>query len=595
MDKKDNTFGRRPGTCAVRFAAAAVLACSTWHAAQAQQVFVGPAFEAACQYHSIQQAVDDAISTGHFNNISVSSHWIATNDALVVNNSNPLTIEGGFDCSTGSRNGQSVMDGANAPAGSPVINHGGTAKLTVEHMVIDNGTGGGIVSSTPAPLTLIDVTLSNNSGIDGAGLSLIGRFNVAEKPVLLLGTEFIGNKATANGGAINAVYSHIDIESGFQSDNTFILNTAQGDGGAIWALDSDLTINTHSASSNVAFMSSNSAVGKGGAMYLLHVQNAGLDYIIKNDDPTRPLRFFNNSAAQGGVIYMISQPSVDGDVTAAFLTMTNTVMTQNNADQGAAIFASAIGRDTSNPAVAQNKIVLEQSDEGGAIPACVNGLQCNDISGNTSAHNTFEFNGSAHGANILDVTHAYLRNNSGGELISGNSAVSIDGSLITNNTTSTLASILQAGGSLVVSNSTVAGNTGGGAMFNVNGGSALTLLHDIVFQPTNTNYVVGAGVTVTLHDLLVGSFAGLPADIGGLNIQVTADPSFADAAHGDYHLQRSSSAVDRWAPNGVATPATDLDHGSRPVTQAQGSPTPYDFGAYEFGALRNEVFLGKFE
>ena len=44
----------------------------------------------------------------------------------------------------------------------------------------------------------------------------------------------------------------------------------------------------------------------------------------------------------------------------------------------------------------------------------------------------------------------------------------------------------------------------------------------------------------------------------------------------------------------MVLPAVDLRGGNRPVA-GPGSPTPYDYGAHEFGSVIDTVFLNGFE
>ena len=103
----------------------------------------------------------------------------------------------------------------------------------------------------------------------------------------------------------------------------------------------------------------------------------------------------------------------------------------------------------------------------------------------------------------------------------------------------------------------------------------------------------GTSVSVDPRNLLVGNGHGL-SDMAARNIQQTADPLFAAPAQGDFRLQAGSQARNRWSPgNGVDVPDIDLAGATRPAPVD--GPTPYDFGAFEYGALVDMIIYDGFE
>jgi hypothetical protein len=63
----------------------------------------------------------------------------------------------------------------------------------------------------------------------------------------------------------------------------------------------------------------------------------------------------------------------------------------------------------------------------------------------------------------------------------------------------------------------------------------------------------------------------------------------------NFQLQPGSQARNRWAPGGgVNVPTVDVTGGGRPA-DPPGTPTPYDFGAYEYGSIVDAMFVGTFE
>jgi hypothetical protein len=79
-----------------------------------------------------------------------------------------------------------------------------------------------------------------------------------------------------------------------------------------------------------------------------------------------------------------------------------------------------------------------------------------------------------------------------------------------------------------------------------------------------------------------GSWGGSCADQTGLNGNISVNPAFVDAAHGDYRLRMTSAAIDAGNDGAPQLPAVDLA-GSTRVFDGDGDGVPHvDMGAFEY-------------
>jgi hypothetical protein len=119
----------------------------------------------------------------------------------------------------------------------------------------------------------------------------------------------------------------------------------------------------------------------------------------------------------------------------------------------------------------------------------------------------------------------------------------------------------------IIANNTIASGGSTFALFGYAGDydDATTLQHNLFFSNAGLEPLDPAG-----------------ASIIGANGNITGEPQFADAAHGDYHLQAASPGVD--AGQALALVPDDFAGTARPVGSA------YDIGALEGQAVLNPVF-----
>jgi hypothetical protein len=568
--------------------------------AQAANISVGPATDPGCQYNTMQAAINAAAAAPGLDVIRIS---IGTYDGqrVMVNEAGPLAIQGGFlSCSTPVANaGTTTLNGqGGGPPGFAVINHVGAGALTLLDLTITGGqgaSGGGVQSSGLAPLNMTRVLVHGNRATVGAGLSVVGVSGAGLKPVNLTGVRFVDNIASSSGGGIYALAAEVRI--GGDEANWFAGNWAQGasgslGGGAIYAFNSNILVHSL-APGDFPFMDANLAAQGAGGAILLYSTTGYHSLVLMNKDATRPLVIANNAASKGGAIRLLSG---GGTVpSSAIANLHNTIVRDNDASEGGAFFIE--GNDTTH--LATSHLTMLQSGVGYAAPPCPASLRCNRLEGNfsslTSTVSVYSYSGQGRGLFAMLRGHAIDNFSPNSGIAGGIGSIWFDSSVIANNVVgSSLMSNVAA--PILVQNSTIAGNTIGAAeVFSVIlAPGSLTVENSIVYQPGKQTRLLAPPATSNLRNLLVNPDHGI-ANIAGLNIQGNLMPSFVNPGQNDFQLQPGSQARNRWSPGGgVSVPTIDLLGGTRPA-DPPGTPTPYDFGAYEYGAVIDAMFMGNFD
>jgi hypothetical protein len=563
-----------------------------WAGGAHAMITVGPASDTACQYHDIAAAVQAAGQAAGPELIAISGGPWTGQTTITDHDSDGLTIEGGFaNCSAGISTGRSTLDGQGALPAGPLIVHSGNGPLTLLHLILQNAQGG-IQSVVAGHLTLSDVLVYANHADYGGGLFVSGN-DIFRMQLTLIGTSINSNSASVNGGGLYLSKVDVSISGG----SNILGNLAQGansDGGGIYAIDSNIVVHDHSFPPS-PFIGSNIAQRNGGGVYF-SISHAGNYHLLMDDDvATRPLLVADNAAQnQGGAFYFSAVSS--GQQIFSFGSFVNVQMQQNEATEGAAIYAFSSGTG----AGVGTQIQLQASTPADSIPACTAGVECNVVDDNHAvAGAIIDLHGAGDaGATSLYLSRAHMRHNRGGALIGGNASMFIDSSLLAANE-------IDQGGDLIynisndvhIANSTIAYNTlAGSELFTVIlPPASLEILHSLLVQPNDpvAAYSVGSGVPVTLRDIGANNVSGLDS---GTNVQNLADP-FVNPGQDDFHISITSSAVDRWADSGDPNdppPTLDLDGATRPHV-FNSATTPYDFGAYEAGAIFDVIFANGFD
>lgn len=568
--------------------------------ARAAVLTVGHPGDAGCNHYSLQGAIDAAAGSPGLDILRVSAGNFPV-QRLTINDSGDLAIQGGhLNCTTPVANaGTTTLTGEGPSPVGTVINHLGSGALTLSDLSITGGNstnGGAIVSVGMARLTLMRVYLYGNRATVGGGLSVVGLAG-QQKPVDLLGVAFNSNIATASGGGLYAQNALVSIAG--DSANYFIGNWAQGTtsaqgGGAIHAQNSSVIIHSL-APAQWAFMDDNMAAqSSGGAIHFRNSAPGSRYLTIMNRDANRPLVIANNAARKGGAIHVHSGGG--SGATSAAATLFNTIIQDNDAVEGGALHIE--GSDAVHPAV--SSVTMLPTTVGQAVSPCPASLRCNRIEGNfASSSSTVSLNSvSGQGRAAFSMIRGHITGNHSpnADVIGGSGYIATDNSVIANNVLGHANIISNIGDEVRIENTTIANNTfGASEVFLVAlPGGKLTVHNSIVFQPGKQFHTVGTPVVVNLRNLLVNPEHGLD-NLFPRNIQTNLLPSFVNPGQNDFRLQPGSQAINRWSPGGgVNVPSIDLPGGTRPA-DPPGTPTPYDFGAYERGSVIDMVFLDGFE
>lgn len=593
---------RRPGR---RFATGVIL-CAGFFAppAPAAVITVGQPGDPNCDYHILQSAIAAAAAAPGLDIVRLAIGDYAA-QRLVVDDADDVAIEGGFvDCANLVRAGVSVLDGQGANPTGPVLHHRGAGRLTLADLTIRNGfaagvastaiAGGGVLSTGSGAITIQRSLIHNNRAELGGGM-YVGTGIRQLKEVNLLGVGFNSNIAARRGGGLFVTQSSVTI--GGDAMNYFAGNRADGTdildgGGALYAIGSDVTIRSL-VPGNSGFMEGNTAASMGGAIYFGNFASGNRELSIGNTLGSAPIVFAYNTARFGGAIYQ--RASASGTTSnAARSTLFNTILSENTAADGGAIYLYGSGVPG---AYGQASLRMHAGTTDG-VRACPAARRCNRIEANrANAWATIVVEQGAQGLAQFVMERGHMVGNialNGGGLIDsfGGGSVYIDNSVLADNDAGQSPLIYQGTGPLHVSNSTVANNIRlVPSVFAVRESPGDLQLHNsIVFQPGVPVMAATNGAGAMVHNLLVGNGHGL-GNMAADNIQATADPLFANPGQYDYSLQQGSQAINRWDASGSEfVPEVDLPGAVRPAS-SPGAPTPYDYGAYEFGARRGGVIF----
>lgn len=579
--------------------------------AQAAVFTVGlPVGPGQCSHATLQAAIDAAAAAPGLDIIRMTRGVYAA-QRVVVADAGDLAIEGGFlECATLVRVDHSTLDGQGASPPGPVIRHTGTGHLTLADLHVRNGValgagstttfGGGLSSTSTGSVTVYRSQFIGNRARSGGGMYVQAPFAPAgagvaglpDKLVTLVGVAFANNQAEWSGGGLYAARVILSITG--EDVSYFAGNRADGTtidrgGGAIHALDSSVSIDARPPS-NFGLMEGNWTQGNGGAIFFVTL-NAGSRILTLDRRPGAPppVVTANTAANLGGAIFVRASASTGNN--AATVRLTDAIVTENRAPFGGAFYLFADGTNSQNAA----RVTMRAGN-----PPCAPNLRCNRVERNFGEGGAvIEMEEAGAGARTeFDIDRGHLVDNialAGSGLVWGDGDVGIDNSVVAGNDAGFSPLIeVGAGSELQIRNSTIVDNVGTTpAVVRLTATSELQLHNSILYQPGRTAIQAVAGAAIDLRNLLAdqGQVFGNEA---ARNIQYTANPLFVNPGLGDYRPQLGSPAVNRWAPgNGVVLPTVDLLGATRPAAPP-GSPTPYDFGAYEFGAVVDRIFLDGF-
>ncbi len=568
-------------------------------------ISVGP--PGACTFSTVQAAINAAAAT---DTITVSGGATYAEN-LVVNNKS-LTISScpcnPTVCTADRINGtlqNAIISGANAT--TPVLRVTGTSNVTLSHLTIQDGhtgstDGGGISFTGVGALSMSDSIVIGNTANYGAGID----FNPAsDGSTLTLGpnTTISDNTAAVSGGGVRMERGTLYA----QSKNTWIaLNKAKtGYGGGIEIAGSNVPIVYLSSPGYLGLpvVYENEAMMGGG----IGISNSGV-LVLYSSDGTQPVAIGDNTAyATGGGIHVDTALANGSVICARDFRIDN-----NIAKDGTALYSNT----NSNGGAAY--IELNQHDPTtscGAYPppnfpvACAAGVACSTMHGNV-AQDVNNANVGTDGATIslmagttMFANNLDIRDNQGGYAIyeHGNNINAglytvgfLQTCLITDNVFNNEVALAQGPGTahLTLTNCTLANNNFGGASI-VGANDYVNLSYDILDQNAPALAFSGAGSNLHTQYNIARDISGLSASDNNL----TATPTFIDAAHGDYRLLYTKQGATYTASAGLdfapAEGGTDIRGDAYDFELGSVNDTfgPRDLGAYEMQAYTDRIFV----
>jgi hypothetical protein len=597
----------------VRVALAAALLCVAW-TAQATTYKVGTG--TGCSAATVQAAVDLAIHRSTPSDIYIATNQTYSNQAINVTAVPGVTVGINFiggvpDCKTLQPSGSTSLNGG---SGGSVITVRGAMSVKLSHLALSGGhggSGGGLDYAGTGTVTIDNSTISDNSAGNGGGMRVQG-----------------------NGGAVTMAIN----------TNTLIIdNTASGSGGGL-SLEGPVTMTMDAASTWIA---TNHAVnGFGGGISLVNGATANIGSpgylfggaIYDNDalngggigirgggvrlyttDPKHPITVDNNTAYQdGGGVYIVSTDSFVSELCAANFRITNNIAKEGTAvltDDDDIGFGASVGFNVQTDFDPDRNCNF--ATHGNV--ACDASQQCNIVHGNVAMdvrNGNALTNGAAlliNYASTLDALNLDVRDNTGGYALRelGNNSESGGNGVPT---AVHLTNCLFADN--IVSAELVLASGSGPSTLNLQN---CTFAHDAI----GASRVIAANDALAFNDNLIDegsqidalSFTGnaskltakynIATDVTGLSLNTfnkQGQPTFIDAAHGDYRLfqgvlngQLTTSLGIDYAP---AVAGSDLDIRGQLRDQTVASPFygPRDVGAYEMQGvdISDRIFIATF-
>ena len=564
---------------------------------------------AGCTHASIQAAIDAAEATAADDDIFISGASYASQALAIENARGALALIGGYDTcrsATPTLGAHTLISGTGSQSTLRV-----TASPRVELLNLDiqnghpAGVGGGVrARGSDGVLRLFNTWVRGNQAPSGGGIAVENTDLQAAPDRYELRLEgdsrALSNAATATGGGIHCQRATLSIR-----DASFVgQNTSGGAGGGIYAVDCRVRIGSRGLNGGGAVLWGNAtAAGDGGGLFLIGTLAEGDFYSV---DPLVPARVVGNSAStsdagqgRGGGIALGA---------GARMRVYDAVIAQNTADYGGAIALSG-GIGETRAMDFQMQAALDGAPA--AAVRCADPEACNLVRGNRARSSS----GAPHAGAVA-------------QLFTGNTGTArarFTGTRMDGNEGSSLAFLWNDGAELELDGGLVVGNRATGALIST--------------YPYDSRHTVTLRASTIADNGLLGNFAVIDsaarcADIGGaigVSVRrsivretghalvndsapqadcfthviandfgsispapdrVVADPGFVDAAHGDYRLRDSSSALD-FAP---ATPADATRDGGARVVDLGGRTDlfgPQDAGAYEYAV--DTIFVDGFD
>jgi hypothetical protein len=575
-----------------------------------------------CQANDIQSAIN---AVGECSTvIDITREHTYTNQHLSIDNKANVTLQGWGDVVTCAQIPQTVgfpaytppsdigplldLDGSNDGNGR-VLTITGSSNVSIRNLTIENGSaadsasGGGINFDGQGSLELTRSTVSFNHAGFGAGVNVNG----SSGPTTLTldpNTLIILNTASTSGGGIR-MQGNSRLYA--LKPNTLIgyNHAPNGYGGGLEVLGPARADIGSSGYGGLGVIYDNDASYGGGIDVLTFDDDANAIVRVFTTDSNNPVQISGNFASHtGGAVYLKPLHGIASEADSA-LCAYDFRIEDNAAPEGAAIYSDAdyspgIVNTSDGGSIALNTsaefrhgnlcVQTELPSALGAV-ACAAGVPCNQFVGNK----TEDQNGQAtEGSMILLQNSSEMygdrfsaRANTGAHLLrevgdgaeGDTSEAQLSNCLLADNMlTQELAAQTDGTESYLLLDSCTIANNQIGAPY-VMLGSDTALRNSIIDQPGR------ATINPAITDPFYAAYV-LTNDRSTLPDTVyihEGEPTFVDAANGNYHLMPTSLGVDSAPLDSLMALHVDLDLKPR-VVDLQSIPDnfgPMDLGAYE--------------
>ena len=558
---------------------------------------------AGCSHGTIQSAINTANASPGADTVRLTRSLTYQPEAVTINAVENLNLVGGFATCTqaATDNSETVVSGAGGAA-DPVlrITAGTGIVVKLRHLTITqgdedgNGGGGGIFFQGDGVLEIIESSISNNSAAYGGGIYALGTGSNAEL-VISESTVISGNTARYSGGGISIGGP---IEMTMTAPNSIIaFNEALGQaagtgyGGGLQVSGQARAYIGTSGVAGLGAIYGNTAID-GGGIAIISGAADGADAVayLFTTDPSQPIGVIGNYASDtGGAVYLQSYQSGGSAFATGRLCASDFRLDGNAARDGSALYLNS---DSSLGLYQGSEVYL--NDPACTRPQavrCSNAIPCNTISGNDAVETGGEFSNGATLRILADATlnaiRVDMRSNRGGDGMRATgefATVSMKDCLLAGNRFSRQLLRTEGEYSLAyILGCTIAGNfVDSTDLFHIE--HRLALNETIIDQPENLTLAFsGVPGGLNVASVLASDISTLPLD----PTIISGDPSFVDAANGDYHLLQYSLAVDFAPP--VTGDDRDLDNLPRDQDIVG---VPDALGVRDLGAYERQVGAG---
>ncbi|MEO8459364.1 MAG: hypothetical protein ABI451_02445 [Dokdonella sp.] len=580
-----------------------LLACLLAHGGSALAAIFTVGTGAGCMHGTIQSAINAANAAPGADTVRLTRSLTYEPEADIINASENLNLVGGFaTCTQAATDSiKTVVSGAGGAADPVFRIFAGTGIVVkLRHLTITlgdedgGGGGGGILFQGNGSLEIIESTITNNSAAYGGGIYAFGTGPNAEL-IISDGTVISNNKARYSGGGVSIAGP---IEMTMTAPNSIIsFNQALGQlagtgyGGGLQVGSEAIAYIGTSGVGSLGAIYANSAID-GGGISIVSGAGDGADAVVHLFTTNSLLPVFvrqNYASDTGGGVYLQSYSGATSS-SVGRLCAWDFRFEENEARDGSAIYLNSDDyfSDYRGGEVRLNDPTCTHP---GAV-RCASGVACNTISRNNAVNID---GGPSDGATLrlLDGARLYayrfdMRGNRAHDAIrmNGNLAYTMleDCLLADNELTQQLIRTEGSFSFASVVGCTIARNLiASRDLLHIE--YSLDLRETIIDQPgkLTLEYSGPGGSSLVVANVLASDIITLPTN----SSIISGDPSFIDAANGNYRLQQYSLATDFASPVGAA--GLDLDN----LPRDQDLPgVPNMFGVRDLGAYERQIGAG---